>query len=113
MTEFRPRLKVFVFLLLYTDLFQFLENKQKKMSLNVSVSFFLQVMVGLDTGCVALIDVAQSDVSMTASTTEHDGVVATLATCGDRSRAATGSYDRWSVLNFYIKAFLSSLFPHF
>jgi len=53
-----------------------------------------KVMVGLDTGCVALIDVAQSDVSMTASTTEHDGVVATLATCGDRSRAATGSYDR-------------------
>lgn len=55
-------------------------------------------MVGLDVGGVSLVDVAVesgAEPNLLASSVEHDDVVTSLSLSGDKTRAATGSKDRW------------------
>lgn len=60
-------------------------------------SWFNQVVVGLDSGGVVLVDVAVkpgAGPSLLASCVEHDNVVSSLSVAADGTRAVTGSLDR-------------------
>ncbi|XP_046440277.1 methylosome protein 50-like [Daphnia pulex] len=56
-----------------------------------------KVMVGLDSGCVSILNVrpdSGSGIGMLASVVEHDNVVSSLSISRDGTRALTGSLDR-------------------
>ena len=55
-------------------------------------------MVGLDNGGVSLVNFAaeqEPQQNQMATSIEHDNVVTSLSLSGDKTKAATGSKDRW------------------
>jgi len=51
-----------------------------------------KVVVGLDTGCVSMLDIDTGNVL--ASVTEHDDYVSSLSISSDRTRIVSGSFDK-------------------
>lgn len=59
--------------------------------------WYPQVMVGLDSGSVKLLDIGAEPgfgITVQTSVMEHDNVVSSLSISADSTRAVTGSYDR-------------------
>ena len=62
-------------------------------------------MVGLDSGCVSILNVGSepgSAIDLLASAVEHDNVVSSLSVSRDGTRALTGSLDRRLTLFIFV-----------